>query len=397
MKVAIVGGGAAGCFCAIQLKRRLPETEVVVFEAGKTTLAKVAITGGGRCNLTNSFAGVRSLDKVYPRGTTLMKRALKVFSNEDVMRWFEAEGVALVTQEDCCVFPASQDAMQIVRTLQGLMRRLGVIVRTSSAVTSVKALLEDFDKVVIATGGFTRGVASMLDGLDLEIEKPIPALFTLNIKDDQLNSMMGAVVEDAAVSLCGNKGANGNKAAKMRGEGPLLLTHWGISGPAVLKLSSYAARILADCQYQADIAISWLGNYNEDQVRSLLSEIASANPQKAVVNAYPEELTSRLWAYLVRRAGISDEKWGSIPKKSFNRLVSVLCADVHHVDGRGHYKDEFVTCGGVALSNVNISTLEAKNIPGLYFAGEVLDVDAITGGFNLQAAWSMGQIVANSI
>ncbi len=225
MKVAIVGGGAAGCFCAIQLKRRLPETEVVVFEAGKTTLAKVAITGGGRCNLTNSFAEVKSLDKVYPRGTTLMKRALKVFGNGDVMRWFEDEGVALVVQEDCCVFPASQDAMQIVRTLQGLMRRLGVAVRTECPVKSVKDLLGEYDRVVVTAGGFTRGIASMLDGLGLEIEKPVPALFTLNVKDPDMNSMMGAVVENATVSLCGTK---------LKGEGPLLLTHWGISGPAVL-------------------------------------------------------------------------------------------------------------------------------------------------------------------
>ena len=388
MKVAIVGGGAAGCFCAIQIKRRLPETEVVVFEAGKTTLAKVAVTGGGRCNLTNSFAEVKSLDKVYPRGTTLMKRALKVFGNEDVMRWFEAEGVALVVQEDCCVFPASQDAMQIVLTLQRLMRSLGVTVRTGCPVKSVKDLLEEYDRVVVTTGGFTRGTSSMLDGLGLEIEKPIPALFTLNVKDPELNSMMGAVVENATVSLCGTK---------MKGEGPLLLTHWGVSGPAVLKLSSYAARILAEKEYQGDVSINWMGGMNEEQVRSLLGRIAESNSQKSVLNAYPEPLTARLWEYLAHRAGVGGEKWGNLQKKTFNRLASVLCSDVHTINGRGHYKDEFVTCGGVALSNIDIKTLQAKKIPGLYFAGEVLDIDAITGGFNLQAAWTTGFLVAASI
>lgn len=401
MRVAVIGAGAAGCFCAIELRRRLRDAEVTVFEAAGRPLAKVAVTGGGRCNLTNSFAEVRSLASVYPRGESVMKRGFRRFSNIDACRWFEGEGVRLVTQDDQCVFPQSQDAMQIVRTLLRLMDRHGVALRTSSRVTSIRrdessfevctsVTSEMFDRVVVTTGGSPKlsGI-SFLDSLELEIEQPVPSLFTFKIKDKSLTSMMGAVVEDATVAFCGTK---------FKAEGPLLVTDWGVSGPAVLKLSSHAARWLAGCGYRAPLSVNWMGTMGEQEVRDLLQGYMDANPQKQVCSIYPRVLTSRLWSHLLMRAQLREGiRWAELGKKGFNRLVNVMINDVYDIDGRGQFKDEFVTCGGVSLSNIDLNTLESKKYPGLYFAGEVLDIDAVTGGFNLQAAWTTGYIVACSI
>ena len=401
MRIAVIGAGAAGCFCAIELRRRLKDAEVVILEAGERPLAKVAVTGGGRCNLTNSFAEVKSLASVYPRGEAVMKRAFRRFSSQDVCRWFEKEGVRLVTQEDQCVFPQSQDAMQIVRTLLRLLDRYGVSLRTSSRVTSVRysedayvvtvsGADECFDRVVVTTGGSPKvsGI-SFLGPLDLVIEPPVPSLFTFKIKDKSLTSMMGAVVEDAAVSFCGTR---------FRAQGPLLVTDWGVSGPAVLKLSSYAARWLSESGYKARLSICWMGESNEQEVRDMLQGYIDANPQKQVCSVYPRVLTSRLWSHILMRAQLrADIRWAEMGKKGLNRLAGILVNDVYDIDGKGQFKDEFVTCGGVSLSNVDLNTLESKKHPGLFFAGEVLDIDAVTGGFNLQAAWSTGYVVACSI
>ena len=398
MRVAVIGAGAAGCFCAIEIRRRLPESEVVIFEAGDRPLAKVAVTGGGRCNLTNSFAEVRSLSSVYPRGTQLMKKALKAFSNIDTMAWFEKEGVRLVTQDDQCVFPASQDAMQIVRTLLRLLDRHGVEIRTRSRVDRItpgfKVTCNDreegFDKVVIATGGSPKmaGMA-FLQPLDMEIEPPVPSLFTFNVKDKSLTALMGAVVDNAAVSIPGT----GYKAS-----GPLLVTDWGLSGPAILKLSSYAARYLSDSQYQASLSVHWLGEKSEQETRDVLEHLKKDNGRKKVSTVCPEGLTSRLWEHILGRAVLRpDIRWAEIGSKGCNRLVNTINNDQYRIEGKGHFKDEFVTCGGVSLSNINISTMESKSHPGLFFAGEALDIDAITGGFNLQAAWTTGWIAAQSI
>ena len=423
MKVAIIGAGAAGCFCAVNLKRINPDAVVEVFEGGSRPLAKVAITGGGRCNLTNSFEGIRNLAEAYPRGDKLMKRMFSVFNNEATMDWFESEGVRLVTQDDNCVFPASQDAMTIVNTLFRGMERSGVLLHTrhkamrispvshasidsetscieaqSSAVTyeisflvdGEREVVRDFDKVVVTTGGSPkRSGIGFLDELNLEIAEPIPSLFTFNI-NDPITALMGAVVEGTSVRLA---------STKFRSSGPLLITHWGMSGPAILKLSSYAARYLAENEYKATLLVNWLGDeYNEQSALSLIQNIIAKNPQKQISSVHPEELTSRMWSYIINKCTIpSDRKLSELSKKHLNVLCATLTNDTYKIEGQSRFKDEFVTCGGVALSNINQNTLEAKQYPGLYFAGEVLDVDAITGGFNLQAAWSMGYVIANEI
>lgn len=384
-RISIIGAGASGCFCAIEIKRRHPDACVTVYEAGPVPLAKVAVTGGGRCNFTNSFEGVRSLKEAYPRGDKLMKRALKVFSNTDCMEWFRKEGVPCVIQEDCCVFPESQDAMQIVGTLESLMRRLGVKLCTKCRITNLDDLLAESDAVVVTTGG---GIPSFLEGLGLEIVPPVPSLFTFRINDRELTSLMGTVVENASLRIAGES---------FRSRGALLVTDWGFSGPATLKLSSYAARYLAEHQYNAAMLVNWAGA-DEGVLRDWISTVSSVNSGKQISNTSYPSLTSRLWRFLLSRAGLREDlRWSEAGQKSLNRLVSVLSADEYRIEGRCRFKEEFVTCGGVALSDVDSGTLESKKIPGLFFAGEVLDIDAVTGGFNLQAAWSTAMMVAGSL
>jgi len=393
LKIAVIGAGAAGCFCTAELRRMLPEAMVDVYEAGPKPLAKVAVTGGGRCNLTNSFEGIRSLAEAYPRGERLMKRLLRTFSQEDTRRWFEKAGVPLVIQEDHCVFPRSQDAMQVVRTLLREMdgahihlKRKVVRIVPGYSLHFADGSPADADIVVVTTGGAPKGLP-MVDGLGLEWVPGVPSLYTFSIHDESLRSLMGLVV-DASVSLPGTS---------FKASGPLLITDWGLSGPAVLKLSAYAARHLAEAGYRSPLAVNWLAQ-GEAQVRPLLSLIAEGNPRKQVTNTPASGLQARLWNHLVLRSGIrSDIRWAELGSKGMNRLVAVLTQDLYEIAGKARFKEEFVTCGGIALSNVEPSTLECKNHPGLYFAGEVLDIDAITGGFNLQAAWTTGHTVAKAI
>ncbi len=417
MKVAIVGAGAAGCFCAVELKRRMPSASVEVFEAGPKALAKVAVTGGGRCNLTNSFEGISSLSAVYPRGDKLMKRLFRTFDQHSVWQWFENEGVKLVLQDDGCVFPASQDAMEIVNALLAGMRQTGVTLHARHKVTGIfplpeggytlsvavpvvrqglptigvtKGLEYSADIVVVTTGGSPKlSGLGMLEGLGLEIVPPVPSLFTFNLPGSPVRELMGVVVENAAASLAGTK---------FKAVGPLLITHWGMSGPAILKLSSYAARYLAENEYSATLSVNWLGSIGEQDVRGRIASLSDGNSQKLILNTHPSELPSRLWMYLVSRCGIRDDAhWAELGSKGMNRLVNTLVNDGYRIRGKSRFKEEFVTCGGVALSNIDPGTLECRSCPGLYFAGEVLDVDAITGGFNLQAAWTMGYTVARSV
>lgn len=383
MKIAIIGGGAAGCFCAIGLKRRLPDAEVTVYEAGPKLLAKVAVTGGGRCNLTNSFRDVRRLGEVYPRGEQLMRRALAAFSHEDTMRWFEAEGVRLTVQEDQCVFPVSQDAMQIVRTLERCLREAGVRVRLNAPVERVGDL--DADRVVVTVGGSSREKLERLLPAGVEVTPCVPSLFTLKIPDAGLRALMGTVVEQASLAVAGTK---------FRAAGTLLLTDWGVSGPATLRLSSYAARHLAENGYAGTLLVNWL-DAPEAAAREWVAAAAAEHPQKQAAGTPPAGLTARLWRHLLGRAGLREDlRWAELGSKGAARLASTLTADAYPVAGRARFKEEFVTCGGVALSGVNLNTLESKVRPGLYFAGEALDVDAVTGGFNLQAAWSTAALVA---
>ena len=395
MKTAIIGGGAAGFFLAINLKELCPQMEVTIFEKSKKVLAKVEVSGGGRCNCTNSFEAVRDLSQVYPRGHRLMKRLFKRFNYRDAYEWFERHGVRLVTQDDHCVFPASQDSHTIINLFLAEARRHHIEIRTSSKIESLDQL-SDYDYIAITTGGMPKGGSSLFtihSSLftfhSSLFTPPVPSLFTFSIADEALRALMGTVVDGATAFIPGTN---------FRATGPLLITHWGMSGPAILKLSSYAARELHDHQYQMPLAVNWLSK-KDPEILQALQTIISQHPQKQISTIRPFDLPSRLWSYLVEKAlgERSQNRWQNLNQKELNRIVNTLCNDSYQIAGRAAFKDEFVTCGGIDLAAVDPNTLESKDLPRVYFAGEVLDIDGITGGFNFQAAWTTAFTVAQAI
>jgi len=386
MRVAIIGGGAAGFFCAINLKEMVAPVEVTIFERTHRVLHKVAVSGGGRCNCTNSFRDVSDLSQVYPRGHRLLKRLFNNFNQRDAYAWFERHGVPLTTQDDQCVFPRSQDAHTIINMFLAEARRLGIELKTGQAITSLDSLA-DYDRIVVTTGGQPRSEGLTIWGQP--IVAPVPSLFTFQIADRDLQSLMGIVVENATAFVPGTK---------MRADGPLLITHWGMSGPAILRLSSYAARLLAENDYRLPLGVNWTSQ-TEDEVRLALESVCAKHAKRLVRTQHAFGLNARLWEYLTSKclAGKADARWLDLGKKDLNRLVNVLTNDQYQIAGRAPFKDEFVTCGGIDLAAVNPNTLESKTRPGLYFAGEVLDIDGVTGGFNFQAAWTTAYTVAKSI
>ncbi|MFI3267572.1 MAG: NAD(P)/FAD-dependent oxidoreductase [Rikenellaceae bacterium] len=404
MKVAIIGAGAAGFFSAINLKKFNANIDVTIFEGASKVLSKVAVSGGGRCNLTNSFADVRNLSLVYPRGDKFMKRAFKIFDHKDTYEWFEAHGVKLVTQDDNCVFPCSQDSQEIIDTFLRLSKELSISVKTRHKVSNIvkegdvfELEFDDeavdnkmFNAVIVTVGGKPNlDGFDMFKSLNLDVVAPVPSLFSFNIANKQLTELMGTVVENAIAKMQGQK---------IKSTGALLITHWGMSGPAILKLSSYYAKSLNNSNYTAKISINWVNDTNEQNVNKNLDEIFLKNSQKMVTSIRPYNLPSRLWIYLLKKAEISDERrCAELGKNGINRIINILTNDEYDVVGKNRFKEEFVTCGGISLENINFTTMESKEYENLYFAGEVLDVDAITGGFNLQAAWTLSYITALSI
>ncbi len=388
MKTAVVGGGAAGFFLAVNLKEMMPDMEVTIFERSQHVLTKVEISGGGRCNCTNSFEEVTDLSQVYPRGHRLLKRLFNNFDYRDAYAWFERHGVPLVTQNDQCVFPEAQDSHAIINCFLSLARRYHIEICKGSKVQSLDDV-KGYDYVVVTTGGSPKGEGlRWLQALGHEIEQPVPSLFTFSVADKRLQALMG-VVTDVETMIPGTK---------LRAAGPLLITHWGLSGPAVLKLSSHAARYLAEQNYQTPLAVRWL-SLSDQKISTLLYEQVATQPKKQLTTYNPFGLQQRLWAYLVEKAleVRAQIRWAELNKKDVNRLVNVLLNDTYQIAGRAPFKDEFVTCGGISLKAINTSTLESKHVPHLYFAGEVLDIDGVTGGFNFQAAWTTSYTVATSI
>lgn len=389
MKTAIIGGGAAGFFLAVSLKEMMPEMDVTIFERSHRVLAKVELSGGGRCNCTNTFRQVRDLSAVYPRGHRLMKRLFNVFDYRDAYQWFERHGVPLVIQDDECVFPQAQDSHAIIDCFLTLARQHHIQILKGRKVQSLGEL-RDYDFIVVTTGGSPSGQGlDWLADMGHETVPPVPSLYSLRIADRALNALQGLVVGDVVAHIPGTK---------LRASGPLLITHWGVSGPAILRLSSYAARLLADSAYQVALSIHWT-HYNDREAQNALYDMVVRQPQKQLPTYNPFGLPQRLWTYLLDKSldARSQVRWAELNKKDVNRLVNVLINDTYQVAGRAPFKDEFVTCGGVSLKAVNPSTLESRYVPRLYFAGEVLDIDGVTGGFNFQAAWTTAYTVAQSI
>lgn len=398
MKVAVIGGGAAGFFAAIHAKINHPKAQVTIFEKSKKLLAKVKISGGGRCNVTNGCTEIKELAKAYPRGGKKLKRAFRTFSTHDTMQWFESRGVALVIQEDNCVFPVSQSSQSIIDCMMIEARTLDIAIETTKGVKAIEPkgteLVLNFgakhpsvvvNKVIVATGGSPkRSGLAWLEALNHKIADPVPSLFTFNMPNEPIKELMGIVVEKALVSIQGTK---------LKGDGPLLITHWGMSGPAILKLSAFGARLLSEMDYRFKVQVNWVNEINNELVMNELKRIVAEQTNKILANFRPYLLPERLWHYLLEKSNLSLKKrWGELGKKGVNKLMAVLTNDVYEVKGKTTFKEEFVTCGGVSLESIDFSTMQSKVCPNLYFAGEVMDIDGITGGYNFQSAWTTGFI-----
>ena len=395
MEVAVIGGGAAGFFSAIAVKENFPNATVVIFEKSQRVLAKVKVSGGGRCNVTNGVRSISELCHAYPRGGRSLKKAFHSFSTDDTMEWFQKRGVPLVTQSDNCVFPASQDSQTIIDCFLREAKRLNVTIETGKGVKAINPIGEklevlfsnvdfkprQFHKVIVSTGGSPkREGLKWLEQLLHKIEAPVPSLFTFTIPNNGITELMGVVVDNVQVSIQGTR---------LKSNGPLLITHWGMSGPAILKLSSYGARLLSEKEYNFTIQVNWVNEQNYEVVANSLLALSQEHSKKIIANIRPYGLCARLWIYLLAKAELpANKKWGELGKKGINKLANLLTNDSYVVKGKSTFRDEFVTCGGVSLQSVDFSTMQSKVCKNLYFAGEVLDIDAITGGFNLQAAWT---------
>lgn len=402
VKIAVIGGGAAGFFSAIHAAMANKNNEVTIYEKSSKLLSKVLVSGGGRCNVTHACFENNRLTTNYPRGERQLKGAFSRFTTTDTIAWFQAKGVKLKTEEDGRMFPVTDNSETIANCLLDTAKKLNIAIELN---TEVKALQTDIsghfqletakgkliaDRVIVTTGGSPKldGFA-WLRNLGHEIIEPVPSLFTFNVPKAPITELMGISVNPAKVKILNTK---------YEFAGPLLITHWGFSGPAVLKLSSFAARDLADMNYDFSIQISWLNDKKEDFVRNELMNLKAANPIKHIRNLFPyTQLSKRLQDYLFDRAGIdADKNWADISKADINKLVEVLLYDTYKVTGKTTFKEEFVTCGGVSLDDVQLKNMESKKVKGLYFAGEVLDIDGITGGFNFQAAWTTGFIAGTN-
>ncbi|MBG1263835.1 NAD(P)/FAD-dependent oxidoreductase [Nostoc commune] len=398
LRIVVIGGGAAGFFGAIACAKANPDAQVTLLEASRQPLAKVLISGGGRCNVTHACFLPEELVQNYPRGAKALRGALTRFGPQDTVDWFAAGGVYLKTEADGRMFPVTNSSETIVESLIKAVATSGVKLRIGTHVTSVTATDGGFDillksgdpikcdRLLLATGSSLVGY-KIVKELGHQIEPPVPSLFTFNIADPQLQALAGVSVNSAQLRLSG-----GGKS-QLQQTGPLLITHWGLSGPAVLKLSAWGARVLHESRYQATLLINWLPQLQHELVREKVLAVKDEWGKKAIALHRGVDLPHRLWQYIIARAGITiEDRWAEISSKTLNQLVQELTQGQYLINGKGAFKEEFVTCGGVNLKEVNFKTMESRLIPGLYFAGEILDIDGVTGGFNFQSAWTTGYL-----
>jgi predicted Rossmann fold flavoprotein len=411
IEVVVIGGGAAGFFGAIHAAQ-FPHTTVTLIEAGRQPLAKVRVSGGGRCNVTHHCFEPSQLVQNYPRGGKALRGAFSRFQPLDVVRWFNAEGVKLKTEADGRMFPVSDDSETIVEALMFAAKKAGVVILTNVLVQKVEYLGTNkfditfknrenllCDRLLLATGSSPSGYA-IARSLGHELEPPVPSLFTFNIKDSKLHELAGVSVNPAIVKLISSVNSEKKKSSRNQLEqsGALLITHWGLSGPAVLKLSAWAARELHECNYQAKLAVNWIPSLKVEAVKQILLSAKTDQPKKFISNYCPVDVSLRLWEYLLDKAEVEPEKrWADVSNKAIQQITNVLTASEYAIAGKGAFKDEFVTCGGVRLQDVNFQTMESKICSGLFFAGEILDIDGVTGGFNFQNAWTTAWIAAQGL
>lgn len=400
--LVVIGGGAAGFFCAVNAARMNPSLKVIIVEKTNKLLSKVKVSGGGRCNVTHACFEIPALLKKYPRGTNFLKKAFHQFNTTDCVQWFEQRGVKLKTEADGRMFSITDSSQTIIDCLMKEANKHNVEVKMNAEVKEIKVQNSKFkiafanqetvesDFVTIACGGYPKSsMFSWLTSLGHTIEAPVPSLFTFNMPGNSITQLMGVVAENASVKIVGSK---------LSEQGPLLITHWGMSGPAILKLSAWGARELANRNYHFYININWVPEYNEQSLRESWQQIRTQHSSQKIGNRNPFALPNRLWIYLLNESGINEDiRWADLPGKEQNKLRKNLTAQEFEVKGKTTFKEEFVTCGGIKLTEVDANTMQSKLIPNLYFAGEILDVDGITGGFNFQHAWTSGWIAAKSI
>lgn len=396
-KLVVVGGGAAGFFCAIRAKKNYPDLEVILLEKQHKVLQKVKVSGGGRCNVTHAVESIPHLLTHYPRGKNFLKKVFYQFGPTETIEWFKENGVKLHTEADGRMFPVTNSSQTIIDCLISRTEQLGIELRLSSVVTSVERVEDTFtlklnekmiatDYICVACGGYPKSSQfDWLHKLGHTIIEPVPSLFTFNIKGHKdLKDLMGVSLEKASIRI---------QSTKANDVGPLLITHWGLSGPCVLKLSAWQARILHDLNYEFSILVNWI-NQTENELREGWNTLRN-NMGAQLFTKNPFELPKRLWLYLIAKAGISEtKKWSELGSKEQNKLIAILVGHHFEVKGKTTFKEEFVTCGGVDLKEVNPKTMESRKVPNLFFAGEVLDIDGVTGGFNFQNAWSTGAVAS---
>lgn len=407
MRVGVIGGGAAGFFGAIAGAETYPDASVTLFEAGQRPLAKVLISGGGRCNVTHACFDPAALVQNYPRGSKALRGALTRFQPRDTVQWFERRGVRLKVEADGRMFPVTDDSATIANCLTQAAIQSRVKLRSQAAVTAIERNGNEFllrlrsgevvkcDRILIATGSNPRGY-QFAQSLGHTIQPPVPSLFTFNVADPELRELAGIAIEPVEVKL--NTSGQKSKQKPLQQSGAVLITHWGLSGPAILKLSAWGARVLHDQQYHTQLSVNWLPNQNPEQLRQVLMDAKEQMAKRAIANYCPVDLPRRFWRYILSRAEIDPQQnWAEQSKKAINHLVQELTQGQFQIQGKGVFKDEFVTCGGVSLKEVDFKTMQSRLCPGLYFAGEVLDIDGVTGGFNFQSAWTTGWIAGQSI
>ena len=398
--VVIIGGGAAGIFAAINIASANSSLKIVVLEKTSKLLAKVKVSGGGRCNVTHACFDPKELVKYYPRGEKELLGSFYQFQPQDTIEWFSKRGIVLKTEDDGRMFPVSNSSQTIIDCFLKEIEQHRVEVRYQSAVKLIEKIADGFElqlpnealttnHLIIATGGFHKIEGyHFMKNLHHTIVNPVPSLFTFNLPQNELLELQG-LVANVVVKIVGSKFVE---------KGALLVTHWGVSGPVILKLSAWAALFLNEKKYAFDFLINWLPNYTENSLREFLSQQKRDFGSKKVFNQLELDIPKKLKYFLLKKANISsDLKWAEVNKKQFNKLIQLLTSDNYSSKGKTTFKQEFVSCGGVKLSEVNFKTMESKKNEGLYFAGEVLNIDALTGGFNFQNAWTTSWIAAQHI
>ena len=399
--LVVIGGGAAGFFCAVNAAKMDRSLKVTIVEKTSKLLSKVRVSGGGRCNVTHACFEISALAKKYPRGTNFLKKAFYQFNTNHCIAWFEERGVKLKTEADGRMFSVTDNSQTIIDCLLKEANKYDVEIMMNAEVKSLGYGKGEFelalsgsqnitaDFVCVACGGYPK--SSMFDWLKAlghTIEEPVPSLFTFNIPGNSIIRLMGVSVEKASVKVVGTR---------LSDEGPLLITHWGMSGPAILKLSAWGARELADKSYHFTIMVNWIGD-NDQTLRNKWQTIRNEHSAQKMSNRNPFNLPVRLWIYLLNESGINEDiRWADLPGKEQNKLIKNLTTQEFEVKGKTTFKEEFVTCGGIKLSEIDSNTMQSKIVPNLFFAGEIMDVDGVTGGFNFQHAWTSGWIAAKAI